>query len=342
MTIALDATYSVGDDLSGIGVYSREILFGLAAAHPEARFRFCYRPHRWVRSRRESLPPNARRGLLVEPFWAGGGALFHGLNQRLPRIRLGRAVSTFHDLFVLTGDYSTPEFRKRFTAQARDAAKRSHAIITVSAFTASQVADLLSVEPTRIHVVHHGVRPLAAPDAQRENLVLHTGAIQKRKNLLRLVEAFEGMPPDWTLALVGSTGGYAAQQILARIERSSARQRIRVPGYVPAGELPAWYARARIFAFPSLDEGFGMPVLEAMASGVPVIASRRGALPEVCGGAAMLIDEQDADDLRRALLQLADSESLRDEMVKRGRSRASEFTWTRAVEETWRVYETLP
>ncbi len=107
MKFALDATYSLGRDLSGVGVYSGEILNGLAALHPEARFLFCYRPHRFLRSFADPLPPNANRRLLRE-HRAPSADLFHGLNQRLGSARYRRAVSTFHDLFVISGDYSTP------------------------------------------------------------------------------------------------------------------------------------------------------------------------------------------------------------------------------------------
>src|SRR5436305_9349415 len=155
MKIALDATYSVGDALSGVGLYSREILLGLATAHPEARFDFCYRPHRYRLA--GALPPNARRRMLLGPQSAD---LFHGLNQRLPRVWRGRAVATFHDLFVMTVEYSTPEFRARFTAQAREAAERADAIIAVSSFTRQQVMDLLGVEASRVTVVPHGCRAL--------------------------------------------------------------------------------------------------------------------------------------------------------------------------------------
>src|SRR3954465_2104167 len=133
--IALDATYSIGDVLSGVGLYSREILWGMAAAHPETGFDFCYRPHRYLRARRETLPVNGRRRLLAEPLGPRGASLFHGLNQRLPRIPMRRSVATFHDLFVMTGEYSTAEFRARFAEQARDAAERADAVIAVSEFT---------------------------------------------------------------------------------------------------------------------------------------------------------------------------------------------------------------
>jgi glycosyltransferase involved in cell wall biosynthesis len=336
LTIALDATYSIGDALSGVGLYSREMLFGLAAAHPDVRFDFCYRPHRFFRSWRAAVPRNARRRLLAEPLGPRGAELFHGLNQRLPRIPLRCAITTFHDLFVLTGEYSTPEFRARFARQARDAAARSAAVIAVSAFTKSQVVSLLGVEPGKVHVVHHGIRRLDLPAVAREPVILSVGAIQKRKNIARLVEAFETVDPAWRLVLAGSCG-YGATEIRARIEKSPARGRISVPGYVSPAELAAWYARAQIFAFPSLDEGFGMPVLEAMAAGVAVVTSNRSALPEVAGEAAIQV-EPDVEALGQALRGLTRNEELRREMIQRGTARALLFTWEKAVRETWEVY----
>jgi glycosyltransferase involved in cell wall biosynthesis len=192
-------------------------------------------------------------------------------------------------------------------------------------------------------VVHHGIRPLTvAEDSghRREKVILNVGAIQKRKNIARLVEAFEGVAPEWHLVLAGSQG-YGAEEAMERIERSPARERIRVTGYVPAAELAGWYARASVFAFPSLDEGFGMPVLEAMAAGVPVVTSNRSALPEVAGDAAMLVNPEDTDALRQALVDLTGSPDLAGELAGRGRTRARMFTWEKAVRETWDVYRTL-
>ena len=340
MTIALDATYSTGGQLSGVGLYSHEILFGLAAAHPETRFQFCYRPHRYFRARQAAVPRNVRRRLILEPFSPRGTALFHGLNQRLPRIRMERSVATFHDLFMMTGEYSTPEFRARFTEQARDAAERADAIITVSEFTRGQVISLLGVAPSKVHVVHHGIRRLDLPAVQRENVILNVGAIQTRKNITRLVEAFESIDPSWRLVLAGSAG-YGSAEILARIAASPVRDRIMVTGYVSPEDLAAWYAKASIFAFPSLDEGFGMPVLEAMAAGVPVVTSNRSALPEVAGDAAMLVNPENTGELAEALRVLAQGEELRKSLACRGADRARLFTWEKAVSETWNVYREL-
>ena len=340
MTIALDATYGMGDTLSGVGLYSREILLGIAASHPGTRFDFCYRPHRYFRSWSLDLPPNVRRRLILEPLGPRSADLFHGLNQRLPRIRLRRAVATFHDLFVMTGEYSTPEFRARFTGQARDAAARANIVIAVSEFTRSQVISLLDVPPAKVRVVHHGVRALDYPAVERQKIILNVGAIQKRKNIARLVEAFETVDRSWKLVLAGSSG-YGGGEIQARIEASPARERICLPGYVSPKDLAGWYAQAAIFAFPSLDEGFGMPVLEAMAAGTPVVTSNRSALPEVAGDAAILVDPEDIDALGQALRNLTGKCDLRDELSRRGKERARRFTWEKAVVETWNLYREL-
>jgi len=341
LRIAFDASCSLDRPLTGVGVYCRELLRGLASAHPEARLLFGYRPHRYLRSFGEALPAGARRRLLQAPLTPGlGRGLFHGLNQRLPRFPLARSVATFHDLFVLTGEYSTPEFRRRFAAQAEDAAARADLIIAVSAFTAGQIEEHLKVARSRIRVVHHGVRRRDLPGAAREELVLNVGSMQRRKNVARLVAAFERLPEGWSLVLAGGSG-YGATDILDRIASSPARERIRIAGYVSPAELDRLYARASIFAFPSLDEGFGMPVLEAMAAGVPVITSSRSALPEVAADAALTVDPENQEQITEALAHLAASETLRSELRARGLARSKEFSWAKTVRETWNVYREL-
>jgi glycosyltransferase involved in cell wall biosynthesis len=250
-------------------------------------------------------------------------------------------VATFHDLFVLTGEYSTVEFRARFAEQARRAAAGSQAIITVSAFTKSQVVSLLGVDPVQVHVVHHGSRNLVYPKGlAREKIILNVGAIQKRKNIARLVEAFETVDSSWRLVLAGSTG-FGSEEILARIAKSPACDRIGVLGYVAPHELAGWYARASVFAFPSLDEGFGMPLLEAMSAGTPVLASNSSAMPEVAGDAALLVDPEDVAGLAQRLRDLTERPELRKEMAVRGLQRASLFTWENAVRQTWAVYRKI-
>jgi len=341
LKIALDATYSLDRNLTGVGVYSREILFGLARAHPESRFSFCYRPHRLLRSLSDPLPPNAARRLLLENR-APAADLFHGLNQRIGTARYRRTVSTFHDLFVISADYSTREFRERFAAQARAAAERSDLIVAVSAFTAHQVQELLHVEPSRIRVIPHGTRrvPLERAGIAREPIILSVGAIQRRKNIARLVEAFEHVGAEWKLVLAGSSG-FDSDAVRDRMARSSRRQDIKVLGYIPDFELEELYQRASIFAFPSLDEGFGMPVLDAMARGIPVLTSNVSAMPEVAGEAALLVDPTDVDAIADGLRRLTTDSTLRDTFIHAGIARAKEFTWEKSVEATWQVYGEL-
>ncbi len=331
----LDATYSVGENLSGLGVYSREILAGLARAHPEQRFRYYYRPRPLLKSLRETLPSNAtRRPLLGAPRVD----LFHSLSQRVDQ-PARRTISTFHDLFVMSGDYSTPDFRARFTEQARRAAGHSDAIIAVSEFTASQIVQLLGYERSRIHVVPHGVHAVAPSAAARENLILFVGVIQRRKNVARLVQAFEHVPAGWRLALAGAARGFGAEEQLRAVQESPRRADVEILGHLSREQLDGLYARARIFAFPSLDEGFGIPVLEAMAHGVPVVTSNCSAMPEVAGDAALLVDPLDVEDIGSALARLATDESLREHFIRRGRERAGQFSWDAAVARTWAIYE---
>lgn len=338
----------MGRNLSGVGIYSREIANGLARAHPEAKFLYCYRPHRFLRGLAipglaNVDPPNVRRRLL----WNGSPLsldLFHGLNQRLER-RYRRSVATFHDLFVLTGEYSTPEFRRRFAEQARQAAERSDLIIAVSESTARQVEELLKVERSRLRVIPHGVRarrlPAAAPrEVAREPIILFVGAIQKRKNVQRLVQAFERTPAEWKLMLAGSLG-YGAAEVLQAVEQSQRRADIAITGYISDEELERWYGKASLFAFPSLDEGFGIPVLEAMSRGLPVLTSNRSALPEVAGDAALLVNPEETDEIAAALNRLIAEEGLRVELSRRGLERSKSYTWERAANETWGVYREL-
>ena len=343
--IGLDASYSLDPQPTGVGVYSNRILRGLAASHQGTAFAWCYRAHRFGRACVASdLPANCHRRLLLEkgPVTWHAPQLFHGLNQRLPKRKRSPSVATFHDLFVLSAEYSTAEFRHRFAEQARHAADCADLIIAVSQFTASQVHNHLGVPASRIRVVPHGVDVPNTPieDEWRLPIILHLGAIQKRKNLVRLVEAFSQAPAEWELHLVGSMG-YGSDEVLAAIDRSPHRARIRTPGYLTAVALERAYQTASIFAFPSLDEGFGIPVLEAMAHGLPVVTSNRSALPEAAGGAAYLVDPEDTGALGAALKELCEDPSLRAQWRARGLARAGACSWQKAVDATWRVYQEL-
>jgi glycosyltransferase involved in cell wall biosynthesis len=171
-------------------------------------------------------------------------------------------------------------------------------------------------------------------------VILCVGAIQRRKNQIALVRAFRAAPQDWTLVLAGSQG-YEAEAVLQEIASSPTRDRIKITGYIPDDEIARCYAKASIFAFPSYDEGFGMPVLEAMSAGMPVIAGNRSALPEVCGDAAILIDPANDEQLAHAVELLTRDEGLRFKMATTGKIHAAGFQWQKAVQATIAVYREL-
>ncbi len=326
--VGVDATYSVGNQLSGVGKYSLNLMDGLLRLHKGPRLRRYYRPHRWVRA---SWP----KRLLFDSA-PSGVDVFHGLNQRLPRRGSAKMVSTFHDLFVLSGEYSTNEFRERFAGQAREAAGRSDLIIAVSEFTKSQVVSYLGYPEDRVRVVPHGVvlPSVVSGVDEREKVVLAVGAVQKRKNTRRLIEAFEVLGPDWQLWIAGSAG-FEAEAMLADLPPN-----VKVLGYVSDEQLAELYQRAAVLAFPSLDEGFGIPVLEAMAHGVAVLTSNVSALPEVAGDAALLVNPLSVEEIGAGLKRLVDAE-VRRVFVERGLERAKDFGWERSVAMTARVYAEL-
>lgn len=354
MKIGLDASYSVDRQPTGVGVYSRRLIQSLAEQAPGDEFTLCYRANRYLRAWTEPLPANCRRALLEDfnaPRLAQRLELFHGLNQRLPEQRFPRAVSTFHDLFVMTGEYSTSDYRARFTQLARHAAERSDRIAAVSSYTADQAAELLEYPRERIAVVPHGVDPLPqVADAElqafrqaqglQRPFLLHIGALQKRKNIIRLVEAFERLPDDLLLVLAGSSG-YGSEQIAERIAASPARGRIVQLGYVGADDKVKLYRTALVLAFPSLDEGFGIPILEAMSVGLPVLTSNCSAMPEVAADAALLVDPQDSGAMADGLQRIIADEALRKYLQGKGLARAAEFTWSQTATKVLALYREL-
>ena len=355
MKIALDASYGLTHEPSGVAAYSDNIIRALAQSAPGQDFLLCYRANRFLRALRSPPPAkNCSRRLLSSPaafLYRFGTAVFHGLNQRLPSARFRRTVTTFHDLFVMSGDYSTPEFRTRFTALAEDAAKRSDHIIAISEYTASQLVERLCYPREQITVVHHGINPVPPiPEMDlllfrrkqklEQPFILHVGAIQVRKNVRRLIAAFERLPPPTLLVLAGAEG-YGAGGILERMRGSPAADRIRHYGYVDGEMLAKLYRTATVLAFPSLEEGFGFPVLEAMSAGLPVVTSNRSAMPEVASGAAILVDPEKTTGLADALQRVLGSERVRKELSEAGLTRAAQFSWIKAAHETLKVYRKI-
>jgi glycosyltransferase involved in cell wall biosynthesis len=169
-------------------------------------------------------------------------------------------------------------------------------------------------------------------------MILFVGTIEPRKNVARLVEAYSRLRDGQVKLVIGGARGWLYEEVFARVEELELTGDVLFPGYIPPDELPLWYNAAELFVYPSLYEGFGLPPLEAMACGTPVITSNVSSLPEVVGEAGLTVDPMDSMGLAEAMNQVLADEALRQSMRERGLSRASRFSWAKAARETVGVY----
>ena len=284
-----------------------------------------------------SLPIQARGGLLWSPCNTGPVAL---RNQ----------VVTIHDAtFADTPDCFGRAFAAWYGWLIPKLAKRAKRVVTVSDFSRQRLADTTGVPADQIDVVPNGVDPKFVPasneavDALRKKFdlegpyVLVLGSLEPRKNLATLLKAWKILSskrPDLTLALAGGSnlsifsGDDLDVQALPRVKRL---------GYVADEDLPALYSGCESFVFPSTYEGFGLPPLEAMACGAPVVCSNATALPEVVGEAAVLVSPTDPEAIAHAVQQLADDATLRRELRIRGQAQAAQYNWDASTEQIWQI-----
>lgn len=361
-TIAIDATYSLEKNPSGIAVYSRQLLQALSELESPHRFWACYRLSRLGRwrdfyrpARRSERHPQVCVRLYQEPltFWLPRQAqLFHSLAQRPPGFRFRKEVVTVLDVFPITGrDYSTPEFQRKFSSLLVEAVQRAARIITPSQYTADQLMANVHTPREKIRVIPLGVElPSSAWSPERRALerdeivgegntmVLSVGVVQTRKNTLKALQALELLPPEYRMVLAGGTG-HGGEAVLDYIRRKRLEARVMLLGHVPVDRLEELYQAASVFIFPSLEEGFGLPVLEAMAWGVPVVASQTSSLPEVGGDAALYVDPSDPADIANKTMQAVEDAPMRESLIQKGYARVKSFPWRRTAEQTLAVYE---
>jgi glycosyltransferase involved in cell wall biosynthesis len=265
---------------------------------------------------------------------AGHVDVVHSAHPLLIPARRAAQVVTIHDVFFMTAPERTQaEIRRDYQELTPSHARRADAIVTPSAYTGRLVQGF-GVPPERIHICSLGAprwRTLGGrPNLPRDGCVLFVGTLEPRKNVGILLDAYERLihrlPAVPELILAGGAVPDAAPW-LERIQRAPFAGRVRHIGYVPHEAREAWYARARVLVLPSLDEGFGLPVLEAMAAGVPVVASNRGALPEVTAGAADLVEANDAEGFAQALERLLTDQTWAEARAHAGLARAATYTW---------------
>lgn len=260
-------------------------------------------------------------------------------------------ITTIHDVnFRDVPEAYAPRERWYADRATRIAVRAADRIIVPTQCVASQLTEYYRADTSRVVVIHHGVSHVApsAPSGSLSSVpstpfILYVGRLEQKKNVVRMITAFDQIAtrfPDLLFVLAGSFGhGY--EQVRATIAQSAHRDRIHVPGWVDLSTYHALLRRASVFCFPTLAEGFGMPILEAMAAGVPVLTSRGGAHEEVAGDAAVLVDPENSDAIAAGLKRLLSDTALCAALVARGQQRVKECTWQRSASSTWEVIRSV-
>jgi glycosyltransferase involved in cell wall biosynthesis len=372
MHVGLNLLYLVPGAVGGSETYARELVAALVAERPADRFTiFCGREaapvvRAWghegrvtvaelpVRAAIKPLRIAAELALLPLAAARHRVEVLHSLGTTSPPSTRSARVVTVLDLIY-------DHFPDSFAAPARAGlkllvplgARRAHRVIAISAAGRDDLVERLGVAPGDVDVVHLGLgaRPQVQPAAEavvRERwalgpgpVILSVSAALPHKNLDRLLRAFALVAaerPDVRLVLVGHAGRLQ-DDLVALAERSGLRDRVRFTGWIEQEELEGLYALAAAFVYPSLMEGFGLPLLEAMRRGVPVACSDVSAMPEIAGDAALLFDPHDDAAVATALRRLLDDAPLVAELRRRGHARTERFSWQRTAAETWRSYE---
>lgn len=289
--------------------------------------------------------------------------LLHCTGNTTPYFCPVPVVQTLHDVIFMDSIPCTDTFYQRFGNYYRRmvvplVTARSHAVITVSEYEKHRIVERLGIDPERIHVIYNGLdetrfHPSYGMPEKRdacekygipERFVLFLGNQAFRKNPERAVEAYVHYASMTTdppaLVTPGLSKEFIRQRLGSLKYRYDAKQFI-TPGYISGEDLPALYAACEVFLFPSISEGFGMPIAEAMACGAPVITSSISCMPEVAGNAALLTNPLDARDIAAALKRLLGDESLRLELREAGFRNAKRFSWRKTAEEVSHLYETV-
>ncbi|HBY93727.1 MAG TPA: glycosyltransferase family 1 protein [Chloroflexi bacterium] len=371
MRVCLDISAALGQG-AGIGRYARELALALHAL-PDGPELFLFHNRHPL----DQLPAELRElprievplgdktwralmltGQKLPLAWRGNlpdADLFHGTDMLAPPIPQP-AVVTIHDLSILLyPEHHTRLNRLHLRWALPRVTRRVAAIIAVSEATKRDLIARLDVPADRVHVVPNGVDhkrfyPRYRPEArQRAGLmlgieppyILALGTLEPRKNLPTLLRAYARLGRDVPRLVLAGARGWGEGPLFELVKELGLQERVRFTGYVPEAVLPDLYAGARLFVYPSLYEGFGLPVLEALASGAPVITSNISSLPEVAGKAALLVDPTSVEELTRMMRRVLESKQLRDELRAKAPKQAAQFSWERTARETLAVYASV-
>jgi glycosyltransferase involved in cell wall biosynthesis len=353
----------------GIGSYTRNLLEAVARRPESEEYRFRVYARHSDRDSFPALPPNFEiveensRGYSVAELTAFAWRLlrdrldlYHATHYVLPPLTRARAVVTIHDIIHLLYPQFLPNRLAHLYARLmiRRALQRADRIITVSYNSKRDLVDYFSISPSRIEVIYNGVSPVffseVPPEAReaaarkhgvRGRYLLFLGGEKPHKNVQNVVRAFAEARRDaalpHTLVLAGPLPSNPArlEALIAALDLGGAVVRT---GIVPEEDLPPLYAGADAFLYPTLYEGFGLPVIEAMACGTPVLTSSTSALQEIAGGYAYLADPMDVAAIARGIVTLTSDEKVRSDFRELGRKRSLDFSWDKAAERTLAVY----
>lgn len=362
MRIGFDGTPLLGAK-TGIGWYTHELIDAVAKQSPGDEL--VVFPISWRTARQLNLDPPHRPNVTVErklaparPLWAMWDRvqfppvewlvscdLFHATNFIAPPSRKVPIVVTVHDIgFVHHPEAVAPGVR-RMARLLPDILRRAAAIITVSSFTRQELISWLPEVADRVTVIHNGSHARAAPVAGPETAIsppyaLMLGTLEPRKNLPLALDALRILRRrgiELRLVLAGGRSNLLDVPALLR-KRGLGEPEVTRTGYVDDARVAALLAGARVLVFPSLYEGFGMPLLEGMEAGVPVVGVRAGATPETVGDAGLLVDPGDSEGFADAMARAAFDEELRARLIPAGRAQAAKFTWARAATATLELY----
>jgi alpha-1,3-rhamnosyl/mannosyltransferase len=256
--------------------------------------------------------------------------VFHASNMIRNPPRQAKLTATIHDLTTkLMPELHTPANIEADEKFAQKVLKRANGVIAVSENTRQDAIRLLGLDPAKIHAIHSGVPEVyfgAQPRPAERPYVFFLGTIEPRKNIDTLLDAWQNvrMRNDFDLVIAGASGWSSAKTV-ARLQ--SRIPGVRYLGYVPEDELPGLTAGATAFVYPSLYEGFGFPVAQAMAAGIPVITSNTSCLPEIAGDGALLVDPRSATEIQSAIERLLTSPTLQQQLRKAALERAREYRW---------------
>jgi glycosyltransferase involved in cell wall biosynthesis len=372
MKIAIDVSLAVGES-AGVGSYTRGLLEGLAAIDPDNEY-VLYSYLDFPQSSQPTFPqqPNFSLRMLHpeaerwERIWYQANLppkealdavdVLHSPFFNAPQEHHGALVVTIHDVsFLLQPQFHTEANRLHCLQGTLKAALYADRIIAVSQQTKKDLMGYFSIPEERIRVVHEAPRKVYAPERNVEvirvalerlgishNFILFVGSLEPRKNLKTLLQAFasyvtQHAGEEWLVVAGGK--GWLNDDLSQVAADLGIAERVQFLGYVQEADLRVLYSAAKLFVYPSIYEGFGLPPLEAMACGAPVITSTTSALPEVVGDAALLIDPHNSEALCQAMQRVLRDADLRVRMRQQSLARAKLFSWERAAEETLAVYE---